>query len=166
MRNELLLFFCLHSGVKFFFLTPSVKNFLLVSMCTARPGTSPLTFLSPPSRIFRVCLLWPARAAPVKRCSSFFVLKTNLPTDKKKPGKTAPNVWPERHSCATHNIKSEAYNFCGYISAAELSQNKRAKSVQAVPTMTELFDIYNKNFGNLRVFVFYFPPQLWTETFF
>jgi hypothetical protein len=32
--------------------------------------------------------------------------------------------------------------------------------------MTELFDIYNKNFGNLRVFVFYFPPQLWTETFF
>jgi hypothetical protein len=97
MRNELLLFFCLHSGVKFFFLTPSVKNFLLVSMCTARPGTSPLTFLSLPPLVFFVfaccgqLVLLLLKDVPLFFCL-FRVLKTNLPTDKKKSGKTAPNV--------------------------------------------------------------------------
>lgn len=32
--------------------------------------------------------------------------------------------------------------------------------------MTELFDMSNKNFGNLRVLVFYFPPSCGLEPFF
>lgn len=127
MRNELLLFFCLHSGVKFFFLTPSVKNFLLVSMCTARPGTSPLTFLSPPSRIFRVCLLWPARAAPVKRCSSFFVLKTNLPTDKKKTRKKQRRMFDRNVTAAPHIILSQRPITFADLQLNSLSQKKKGE---------------------------------------
>lgn len=85
--------------------------------------------LSPPSRIFRVCLLWPARAAPVKRCSSFFVLKTNLPTDKKKTRKKQRRMFDRNVTAAPHIILSQRPITFADLQLNSLSPKKKGRNL-------------------------------------